>query len=147
MSMKSLSLAGIGLPTGSVGTNLNNAVGGLMSSAATARATSSPQRGPMTSTGAAIPAALALVDFAPQQTLGLLMPMVAQKVKGSYGVDLDYQITEAPPAAPGDKPQKAGGMSGKAVVLGVLVGLGGAFAGSHFGVVGAGKNLLHRVGL
>lgn len=96
--------------------------------------------------GAAIPAALALVDFAPQQTLGLLMPMVAQKVKGSYGVDLDYQITEAPPAAPGDKPpQKAGGMSGKAVVLGVLVGLGGAFAASHFGVVGMARGAVARI--
>lgn len=93
---------------------------------------------------AAVPAALAVVDFAPQQSLGLLMPFVVDKVRGRYGVDLEYQITDAPPA-PEDKPQRP--MRGKAVLLGVLLGIGGAWAASHFNLLGAGQNLLHKAGL
>lgn len=94
--------------------------------------------------GAMVPAALAVVDFAPQQALGLLMPLVQEKVKGNYGVDLDYQITDAPPA-PGEK-GKGGGTVGK-LLLGAALGIAGAWAGSRFGLVGAGQNLLHKVGL
>jgi hypothetical protein len=99
--------------------------------------------------GAAIPAALAVVDFAPQQSLGILMPIVKDKVNADYGVDLEYQVSEVGPAAasPGGKAAGKGGMSGKAVALGVVVGLVGAVAASHFGVVGVGRNLLHKVGL
>lgn len=96
---------------------------------------------------AALPAALAVVDFAPQQTLGLLMPMVAEKVKAGYGVDLEYQITEAPPP-PGDKGTgKAGGGTLGKVLGGALLGAAGVWAASRFGVVDAGRGLLHKVGL
>ena len=38
-------------------------------------------------------------------------------------------------------------VGGPFLAVGALLGLAGALAGSHFGVVGVGKNFLHRVGL
>lgn len=99
------------------------------------------------SKAAVLPAALAMVDFAPQQTLDLLMPIVQEKVKTGYGVDLDYQISEAAPKA-GETPKASGG---KLVLLGLALGAAGTFAASRFGAFdaarSAGQHLLHKVGL
>ena len=89
---------------------------------------------------AALPAALALVDFAPQQALSLLLPVALDEVRTRYGVDLESRVTEALPP-PG---QKTSGTTGK-VLLGVGLGVAGAWAASHFGVIATGQNLLQKV--
>ena len=70
-------------------------------------------------TGAAIPAALALVDLAPGTALKAAMPHVAKMAKDDYGVDLEYNVTDAPlpkGATPSNKP---------GIVMGLaLAGLG-----------------------
>lgn len=88
--------------------------------------------------GAAIPAALAVADFAPRQALELAMPLVVTKA-GDYGVDLEYQISAAPPEA-GTKPKS---QFGKGLVLGAALGAGGLWAWSRFGL----RALLGRAGL
>ncbi len=82
---------------------------------------------------AALPAALAVVDFAPRQALDLAMPMVVSKVRDGYGVDLDYQISETAPKA-GEAPAKASGSPAKSLLLGAVLGVGGAVAASHYGL-------------
>lgn len=96
---------------------------------------------------AAVPAALALVDLAPEQALQLLLPLGAEQARARYGVDLEYRVTDVPPPplGPGEK-RKGSGTAGK-VLLGVGLGALGAYAASHFGALGAGRNLLHKVGL
>lgn len=81
---------------------------------------------------AALPAALAVVDFAPQQVLSLVLPLALERAKNTYGVELEAQVQDAPPP-PGQKPPSGAGK----VLVGIALGLGGAYAASHFGVIGA----------
>ncbi len=96
---------------------------------------------------AVLPAALALVDVAPQETLSMLLPVVKERAASKYGVLLDYQVSAAPPA-PGE-PKKSG--TGKAVLLGAALGGGGVYAAARLGLVdllrGAAAGLRARVGL
>lgn len=85
---------------------------------------------------AALPAALALVDFAPQQVLSLLLPTAVERVRGQYGVDLEYTLQDAPPP-PGQKP---GGSTLGKVLVGIALGLGGAYAASRFGALDAARS-------
>lgn len=91
-------------------------------------------------TAAVLPAALAVMDFAPQQVLSLLLPTAVDQVRSTYGVDLEYKVQDAPPP-PGQKPPSGAGK----VLLGIALGLGGAYAASHFGVIGAAQNAARSV--
>lgn len=88
------------------------------------------------------------LDKAPQVVvrgvLDTVLPIAMDKVRDGYGVDLEYQLAETPP--PKSQPTSGGGAAGK-VLLGAALGVAGAVAASHFGLVGAGRNLLHKVGL
>ena len=89
---------------------------------------------------AALPAALAVIDFAPQQVLSLILPLALERAKNTYGVELEAQVQDAPPP-PGQKPP---GGAGK-VLVGIALGLGGAYAASHFGVVSAAQGAVRSV--
>lgn len=83
-------------------------------------------------TGAAVPAALALVDLAPGPALKAAMPHVATLAKNDYGVDLEYTVTDAPlpkGVTPSNKP-------------GIVMGL--ALAGLAYAAWRYGRPLLKK---
>lgn len=88
---------------------------------------------------AALPAALAIIDFAPGQILPLLAPAAIEEARNTYGVDLEYQIQDAPPP----KGQQPKGTT--KVLVGVALGLAGAFAASHFGLIGGAKSAMSHL--
>ena len=77
-----------------------------------------------------LPTALRTVDLLPKESLNLFMPAVQEKAKTGYGVEFDYQISDAPP-----KPGAKGFYGAKAFLVGGALGVGGAYAASHFGLV------------
>ena len=91
---------------------------------------------------AALPAALALLDLAPGQLLPLLAPAAVSEVKSRFGVDLEYQITDAPPAK-GPAHKKGGGAG--AVLLGVALGAVSAYALSHYGLIAGARSAIGRI--
>ncbi len=54
-------------------------------------------------TGQAIPVVLPLIEQAPEAALRAAMPFATQKALTDYGVELEYQISDAPPR-PGEVP-------------------------------------------
>jgi hypothetical protein len=67
-------------------------------------------------------AALPIVDHAPEPALRAAMPFAAKLAHDDYGIDLEWQLSKAPPAADGLKENSGLG-------LGVGAGLGLATAG------------------
>ena len=81
------------------------------------------------SAGAAIPLALPLVDRMPEEALKMALPYVVKKASEGYGVDLEWQVTNAPPQKGVTPPDKLG--------IGVAVGASGVGVGWviwHFGL-------------
>ena len=93
---------------------------------------------------AALPAALAIVDFAPQQLLPLLAPAAVGEIRDRFGVDLEYQITDAPPA-PGQGPASRKGGGAGPVLLGVALGALSAYALSHYGLIAGARSVIGRI--
>lgn len=90
---------------------------------------------------AVLPTALAVVDFAPRQALDLVMPLVVQTAKDEYGVELEYQITEAPPPA-GQAPKAN---VGKHVLVGLALGAAGTWAAARFGLLDLVRSTAARI--
>jgi hypothetical protein len=89
----------------------------------------------------ALPAALAVVDFAPRQALDLAMPYVLRMAKDDYGVELEYQITENAPT-PAAMPKSD---MGKGMAVGAALGIAGLWAASRFGLIDVVRGILHRI--
>ncbi len=81
------------------------------------------------STGAAIPMTLPLIDQAPEMALRAALPFVVKKAADGYGIDLEWQVTDAPPIK-GQKPQSKIGI-GIATGLGIS---GAGFAAWKYGI-------------
>jgi len=71
-------------------------------------------------TGAGAGAAIPLVDTLPEIALRTALPFVAQKAADDYGVDMEWQVTDAPP---GQGSLKSGGFG-----EGAIAGAGAAAA-------------------
>lgn len=75
-------------------------------------------------TGAAMPAAMALVDQAPEVALHTAMPYATKKAMDDYGVELEWQVTDAP-LKPGQKTQSKFGVG---IISGGAIAVGSWFA-------------------
>ena len=70
--------------------------------------------------GESVSAALPLADAAPKMALDVALPFITHLVKDKYGIDLEYAVSDAPPAS------RKWAVSG--FYPGVAVGLGSAAA-------------------
>lgn len=68
--------------------------------------------------GAAAPYAVALADVAPTVALNATLPLLMKKVREDYGIDLEYQVQDAPPPVNKHKTYGTGIFTGLAIAAG-----------------------------
>lgn len=78
--------------------------------------------------GAAIPAALPLIDQAPEIALRTALPLAAKKARDDYGVDLEWDVRDATPGTLG----KSSSGFGAGVMVGIICGVAATFAWKAF---------------